>query len=499
MRLASPALNRAVLYTLAYTPVERGSPVSDTWASLLADLSDAEAEELPQSIGLVLRLLARDEDRLRLVTDMCVTFDLYEVAPYLLELLEAGQDGSVALAAAALAAHPGVPRQMGARIARTGVAEDLPPTRRKALDLRLDPSTTPESELDHLLRLQRWPGIDETRYQNAPIAPVVAVAEEGIPAMARWRLLLALHQRGAAIRRIPRRWEQPPHEAWLAHPVPIVATSPEVVKRLRSEGQQVDGSQFVPFDPEGPQKRTIQQAVDYVSSLLPVLGVDGLRREASFQAAPVERDVLHESVFRLGAYTAAEMAYLSGGARSFVYRWARRLDELRPRSIQGNSYWRFDQLVGLRAYRYLRSFAKRIDPEVIRGLVQLSGRPEGADVLVARSGAVNVVESAGEVRDLLSGQGVIPDVVRVEDTFLSFRLGGHRSVPDLLEPSEHTAVAPQVLGGTPSIRGHRIPCKSLVRLEMAHGEDGVRDAYPELDEPAMIDGIRVGRQILSRR
>lgn len=500
MSLTSPALNRAVLHVLAYTPVERGRPISKAWGSLLEDLSEPEAEELPRSIGLVLRLLAPDEERLRLVTDMCVSFDLYEVVPYLLELVEAGEDGPLALAAAALAPHPGVPRETTARISEVPSMVDLPAERRTAFDLRLDPAAHGELELDHLLRLQRWPGVDDVRYREAPIAPLVAVAEAGIRATTRWRLLLALQERGAAVRRIPSRWEQAPAPGWLGRATPVIATSSKVVDELRGAGQDVTGGQLVLFDTQLPEERSIRRALEDVSALLVTQGMEGLRRDGQPWAASPGVDVLDESVFRLGAYTAAEMAYLSGGSSSSVYRWARKLDELQPRDIQSNYYWRFDQLVGLRVYRYLQSYAEgRIRPDVIGDLVRLSGRPKGTEVVVTRSGTITVVESDEEMYDLRSQQGVIPDVVRVTDTFGPFPLGGRRPAPGLLQPSERTRVHPQVLGGTPSIRARRIPCKSLVRLADAHGRGAVRTAYPDVDWTTLSDGIRVGREILERR
>lgn len=500
MSLVSPALNRAVLHALAYTSVERGHPISEAWRALLEGLSQPEAEELPRSIGLVLRLLAPDEERLRLVTDMCVTFDLYEVVPYLLELLGIGKDGPVALAAAALAPHPGVPRGTMARVAGAPAATDLSGARRRAFDLRLDPTAPAESDLDHLLRVQRWPGVDESRYRRAPIAPLVAVGEEGIPAVTRWRLLLALHERGAAVRRIPARWEQTPAVGWLASSTPVIATSSKVLDELRGAGQDVTGGQLVLFDTQVPEERSIRRALEDVSALLAGRGLNTLHRVEEPRVATPSVDVLHESVFRLGTYTAAEMAYLSGGSSSSVYRWARRLDELQPRDIQSNYYWRFDQLVGLRAYRYLQSYAEgRIPPDVIRDLVRLSGRPEGMEVVVTRSGTITVVESDEQMYDLRSQQGVIPDVVRVTDTFGPFPLGGRRPVPGLLKPSERTTVHPRVLGGTPSIRARRISCRSLVRLADAHGRGAVRTAYPEVDEATLNDGIRVGRDILNGR
>lgn len=502
-----PALNRSVLHVLGTTSLHRGRPVTDAWMGLTGDLDDREAAALPISIGLALPLLAGDRERLRLAADVAVTFDLFEVATFLVKLLDDVPDPELALAAAALAANPGVPGGVITSLRDRQVVRELAAGRRRAFDLRLDPAARIETDLEALLLAQRWPGRRNSAQTVRPPGPTIAVdSSAGDPS---WvlTLLSALHERGASVRRLPRDAARSVPAGWLGPSTPVVAASATTISKLKQWGQPVTGAQLVAVDlrmhPDRSLRkplsldRSLREVIDSVAQLLP--------EDAALLPVPVDREPavanapLDKGTFTLGSFNAQETAFLAAGVRNDVYRWSRELDALKPRKVEGFSYWRFNQLVALRTYGYLRNRSRgHISPRVITALAEFGGRQQGTEVAVTAAGDVLEVTAAG-LHELLSGQGAFHEVVRLDDVFEPFMIGGGRSLPGLLAPGSHARVHPGVLGGSPVLQGHRIACKTLARLAETRGVPAVRDAYPSLDSDHVTDAIAVGRKLLNTR
>lgn len=496
----SPALNRAVLHSLGHARLYEGEPLSDLWRSLESGLEEAEARALGQSIGLVLRLLAGDTRRVQLAVDLAVAIDAYEAADGILELLEVLPDSQIAVGLAALVSHPGVSGEAERALREHRAVRAMQGPMRRALEIRLDSEAPAESDREHLLRLQRWPGVATDTYLRAPLAPVVAIVEQGLPSRLMWTLVSLLRRHGAAVRRVPSSLVRPPKPGWLGPAVPIIATSSALLTQLRQAGQEVTGSQVVVVDPESATDTHLTEVVKAVDSLLRHLGASGLRYADELAIPGSESEVLEQGIFRLGSYTAPELAYLAGTSVGSVYRWSHELEALSPAQVEGMNYWGFNHLVALRAYYWLQSNVRRRVPRgVLKGLADFAGRAEPGTVAVTLSGEVLVIEGPDDWHAIESGQKVIPEAVRVDRSFQAFRLGsGATVVPGLLEPSIETRVHPAVLGGTPTLKGRRIPCLSLARLANRHGSHAVRAVYPFLSPSQISDGLSIGRGILAK-
>ena len=113
----SPALNASVLEAILNVDMRAAPPNHEVWNQLIQRMADRDAARVPSAFDRTLPLLAGDVDRLRLATDLIVSFDIYKAMPSLLNLARKLKSSDLALAAAAFASHPGVPEST-ARIAR---------------------------------------------------------------------------------------------------------------------------------------------------------------------------------------------------------------------------------------------------------------------------------------------------------------------------------------------------------------------------------------------
>lgn len=510
---ASPALNRAVLHVLGHASLHRGRPISDTWVDLVRDLDDGEARALPESLGLALPLLAGDRERLQLAVDVAVAFDLYEVAPHLVRLLDEGTDPDLVVAAASLAANPATPTEVLQRLRRVAAVAQLPAHRSRAFELRLDPTAPATTDLERLLRSQQWPGFASNGHHSP--APIVGVDVAMEPARWGLQLLTALHQAGATVRRIPRSVGHQVPIGWLGRSTPIVTASSRTIARVREWEQDVTGAQLVLLGPSGDAARSIPERLGVVKAppasrdlfaellkdiqaLLP----HGQRlRYAAAGLHPARvAEPLEEGAATLGAFTAREMAFLAAGrGRDEVYRFGRTVRGLRPRKVDGFAYWRFNQVVALRTYNFFRTLTgRRVPGDVIGTLAEYGGRQQETQVAVTATGRVIEVSNDEEMYDVKSRQSVMGPVVRLDDVFQPFTLGGGRTFPDLLQPGPHSRVHPAILGGTPVVAGTRIACKAVARLERAHGVEAAGHAYPALSDSEVRDAVHVGQQVLDR-
>jgi uncharacterized protein (DUF433 family) len=189
------------------------------------------------------------------------------------------------------------------------------------------------------------------------------------------------------------------------------------------------------------------------------------------------------------------MAFLSGGATSTIYRIAKE-GLSRPREVRGVNYWRFGDLVGLRTWTYFRSATgKRVNRAVIPAIAELSGSPMKTSIGVSADGRV-FKDTDGVWTDIATGQETIDEVLRLDKVFQPFHVGAG-AVPDLLTPSEFTITNPEVQGGSPVVRGHRISARSLAQLVRARGTDALEQQYSSVPGHELRDAAQVGERILS--
>lgn len=498
MTLPSVAVSQAVLHALSQAALDAGEPISDAWQGMTLDLDRREAESLPLAVGLALAILAAEPPRLRLSADIAVAYDLYEVAPYLLALAGQGDGGNVWPALASLASHPGTDPAVGPQVERVTAQGSSSSALHRAIAIRLSPDAPTDSDLERRLHFESWPGLVPNDARLA-LAPIVGIADAELPKDFVWALMHQLRMAGASVRRIPARFSQPPRKGWLGPTNPIIATSPAVLTSLRSFGLQVGASQLVLADPGQVDERHKEALVRSVAGLIHRNGGSPLRVRVSAIAA-VPRGVLARGVFTEGSYSAPEMAYLTGRRPSSVYRWSHKFEVLEPRRVTGLSYWTFSQVVALRTHHWFEQLTgRRISGRVVNALAEFAGRDEPGAVGVTAGGEVVVIDGEDAMHSMLSGQGVFPEVVRLDRTFQPFQLGGGNVVPGLLEPSPKTRVHPLILGGTPSLKGQRIACTTLARLAKAHTPRVIQAVYPHLTQEQVADALDIGNRILAIR
>lgn len=144
--------------------------------------------------------------------------------------------------------------------------------------------------------------------------------------------------------------------------------------------------------------------------------------------------------------------------------------------------------------------SRRVPRNILGGIAEYAGREEAGNVVVTPSGEVFVMEDEDNWHAIDSGQKVLPDVIRVERSFQEFRLGGGATVvPNLLRPTPETHVHPAVLGGTPSLRQHRIACTTIARMVARHGSEAAAFAYPQVSNAERSQATKVGNRILAPR
>ena len=95
------------------------------------------------------------------------------------------------------------------------------------------------------------------------------------------------------------------------------------------------------------------------------------------------------------------------------------------------------------------------------------------------------------------GPGRIDQEVQEVGGYMNAYTSFDRTVYYIDLPSEHTAVNPLVLGGSPALTGHRFSADSLARIYWNGGTEAIVRTYPELEEEgvAVEDAVRVGRSL----
>jgi uncharacterized protein (DUF433 family) len=462
-----------------------GNPTIDTWSQLVADLTRSEAASVPRAVSLVAPLLEGDPARLQLLLDLIVTFDLFETAPALIELGVRLQSGGCILAASALAPSPGLPISIVEQTRSASRLVGLDDQEQRAMEIRLNPKVEPANALERLLHSQRWPGSPFSAADE--VAPLVALDELGGSASFRWLLSAGIRSAGGAIRRVPEIWVKNPDREWLGPRVAIVTRRNESLPRLVAafNGIRTDQVIVLPSDepPIDPILRNIAQLF-------------GAQRQFIL---PTERVVRHKNpldpeVFKSGAFDAHEMVVLAGATRRLLF--DRLKEDLPSRHIGNTHYWTFNQLVALRTWQYFRTAGNnpQLSTRIVKRLEEFAGSTSERSVGVTADGRVIRLEDEQYV-DVATNQMVLGQVVGLDTVFQPFPLGLGK-VPSLLTPSEHTAVHPATLGGTPSVMGHRIPARAVAELHNDQGLAAVQRAYPELGLPVVMDANELGQRII---
>lgn len=189
---------------------------------VIDSLSDEEARKLPIAIKGVLPLLFSDLDRLRLVAEVLVRFDMFEATETLISLALDINDHELLLSAASLAGNPGVETSL-----RQYLSQALQDDR--SGQIRLYDSPVPENAAEILLYEQRWPGARSV--DSRPRLAPVAVLDKALPAKAFLRLAVRLVDAGAVVRQLP---SVGPLPNWFG-PQTVVICRPQTRTRILSK------------------------------------------------------------------------------------------------------------------------------------------------------------------------------------------------------------------------------------------------------------------------
>ena len=479
-------LIRSVLSAFVDADVDQPTPISTVWRRLTDRLTENEAAQLPQSIAAVTPLLINSPDRLRLAIDIAATFDLVEVLPSLLRLISETHSPEAALASAWLATNPSVGADLVAAVHHAAEDATLTDRQRLALTIRMSPSGAVSGSLAAGLRSQVWPGL-EVAHPNG--APAVAIDESAGTANLRLKFAGDLHEAGATIRRIPAAWSRNPDPAWLGPNLVVVTWTQAAVSRLRAIDQRMTVGQFV-LGPTNDSTRARRRAVAEVSGRLPA-GTS--LRVLAHEELELSTDPLRPELYRLGAFDLREMIFLTGVSYSTLQRVR---DDIAPRILDGSPFWSFNQLTALRTWQVfrLRSGKRNFRTDVLRSLSEFAGASEPTRIGVTSGGEI-LREDKGRLVSVTSGQEAMPDFIYLDEVFEPVPFG-RGQVPGLLDPSAHTRVNPAFLGGTPRLEGQRIAARTLARMADDHGPQAVFSAYPSVDASHIIDGIRLGGELL---
>lgn len=172
-----------------------------------------------------------------------------------------------------------------------------------------------------------------------------------------------------------------------------------------------------------------------------------------------------------GVYTADRASQLSGVPRSTVYYWARESKLLVPSvSVEKIKLWSYRDLVFLRFAAWLRTHGVSVrDVKAVLKVVS-----ESRIDLSIRVGDRHVfapTDNPDAIVDVLSDQTALAGELAAmlpEFTLKATEVDkmGRRLLwgPDLIRPSEHTRIHPDVLSGEPFVHRSRIPTSALFAL-----------------------------------
>jgi uncharacterized protein (DUF433 family) len=222
-------------------------------------------------------------------------------------------------------------------------------------------------------------------------------------------------------------------------------------------------------------------------------------------ARPLSPEEQHLVLFAFrhprGRYATERAGQLSGVPARTLYDWAKE-DVLTPDYPGRPMAWSYRDLAFVRLLAWLRqggmerrTAARRVAHirEVMADSSEQIGeiRSDGTIVLLGE-----------ETVDRLTGQQVFDSMAPLLSAFNLLEpvaeLGRrHLWGPDLLQPTERTAISPWVMGGEPCVRATRIPTADLhaLRHERGLGTERIVALYPALDAAQVEDAIRLEERL----
>ncbi|MYH55491.1 MAG: hypothetical protein F4135_04965 [Acidimicrobiia bacterium] len=416
---------------------------------------------------------------MRFAAKIAARFDLYETADTVAHLADDTEDRYLLLIAASLSGNPAVDSSLRARIRQTVGADP-------AVLIRLDHHYPPTTSEEKLLYQQCWPG-GPTDPAPFPLPPVV-VLDQGFDARSLWRLASRLNQAGAVIKRLAPNSDLPP---WFG-PRTVLICEPKTGVRVKSKYPTFPQKQII-SKPRLPEHgRLLSSLLLEVNAQLPdrnKLRLDKLQPE-------IHASLWNPDVFGAGVYKTAETAFLAGSKRSSL-EYLRRQNLLVPLKSKAVR-WAFRDLVAVRTWAYLKQEAapKRVSAKVVQALAGFAGDSQAVKLGVTSGGQVLVDHGKGWI-DIQSGQTTLENlsITDIDEVFRPFSYGAGKTLP-LPNAGPNTTLRPEVLHGTPYLKGHRISAKSLAKLDIRNGREAILSTYPELNGVYFEDAVSIGHQLL---
>jgi uncharacterized protein (DUF433 family)/DNA-binding transcriptional MerR regulator len=206
-----------------------------------------------------------------------------------------------------------------------------------------------------------------------------------------------------------------------------------------------------------------------------------------------------------GRYPGPRAAQLSGVPRSTVYDWAREGVLVPDYAGAKPRLWSYRDLVFLRLLARMRHAGiDRAEAAAdIAALRERLSRPDADITKVRIRDGLFVGDATEEIR---TGQRALPDVLGLVQEFdLLEPIEGvsKRAMwgPDLLQPSPHTYISPQVMGGEPCVDASRVPTASVMALVEQRGlsSDNVVRLYPQLTAEGVADAVDLEQRMRNRQ
>lgn len=429
-------------------------------------------------MGEVLRLLVNDPERLRFAAHLAVNFDLFEVAPILVELAWSLDDRDLKLSAARLCGNPAVSADLRRHVADLLVDDPFG-------QIRLDPSYMPKTADEQLLYTQCWPGV-RARSFDFPQRPTT-VLDWSFSAEAVFRLAARLDRAGASVRRLAGEAEIPD---WFGLQSVLIC-DPRTRIRALNRYPAFPERQILVVETMPTTKYETERLLRRLNSVL------SGPHKLNLAATSSDRDfaVWAPEVFTAGVYPTREAAFLAGSTTSSLH-YLKKRGVIEPLE-RGILLWTFRDVVAVRTWVYLKSkTVKQVSSKVITVLAGFAGDSEAVRLGATSDGRVWVDEGDGWADVVNNEQPLLDNIADFDDVFQPFRCGGGKTI-GLLQASKNTELLPTVLNGTPHLKGHRISAKALASLANRGGRRAIESSYPELSGTSFEDTIGVGNRLLS--
>ena len=480
-----PLIYSAVLDAVCGADPRRDTAVT-AFGDLIAVLDDSQAAVFAPALGGILRLLAGDADRMRFAASAIAQFDMADAAGHLVEAALGTRDRDLILAACTVCGNPAVSQDVRSKMEKA-LERDRP-----AL-MRLRPDISPETAGEKLLYQQCWPGSRER--EGLQRLPAVVVLDRALGARAVLLAALRIIGHGGVVKQLD---ADNPVPDWFG-PATVLVCAEATAKSIPLWVGGLLGGRFI-VAPAISSEEGVVALMRRINAALP----PGLKLQIADTGSDSAKDVWDPEVYGLGSYSTSEASYLTSASIRLLYALAR--DEvLNPRLVgkRDTPNWSFKEIVGVRAWRYMRlRTGRRISTAVAQRLVDFPGDEDGNRVGVTSDGRVWSERPAEDGiprwMDVLTGEQIIPmkeaDLTSLDSVFEPFYLRGG-TVPGLLRVSAHTGLHPASLNGQPRLDGHRIPARSLAALDSRGGRSTILAAYPELEEVQFNDTVRVGHEL----